>query len=161
MILAIDPSSSATGYALSEKVPFNNHIIFKDYGTVSFTKPKEKGYGHLFHEFNIWLSDLVDDHRNNLEMIVCENQCGNRGIAAYILQNLQGIVQKVAEVNEIPYYQHSPGTIKKHITGKGNAPKSKVVEAVKALGYDVEDDNQADAIALLLLSESIKQQGDL
>ena len=38
---------------------------------------------------------------------------------------------------------------KKFITGKGNAGKQAVIAAVKALGHLPEDDNEADALALL------------
>ena len=41
------------------------------------------------------------------------------------------------------------GTIKRHVTGKGNAGKSEMVSAVRARGYLVTDDNEADALAVL------------
>ena len=41
------------------------------------------------------------------------------------------------------------GTIKRHVTGKGNADKQAVIAAVKALGFNPADDNEADALALL------------
>ena len=40
-------------------------------------------------------------------------------------------------------------TIKKHATGKGNAGKQEMVAAMQALGFRPEDDNEADALALL------------
>ena len=41
------------------------------------------------------------------------------------------------------------GEIKKHATGKGNAPKNDVIAAMRARGFEPEDDNDADALALL------------
>ena len=41
------------------------------------------------------------------------------------------------------------GTIKRHVTGKGNAGKSEMVSGVRARGYLVADDNEADALAVL------------
>ena len=41
------------------------------------------------------------------------------------------------------------GTIKRHIAGKGNADKQAVISAVKTLGFNPVDDNEADALALL------------
>lgn len=38
----------------------------------------------------------------------------------------------------------------KHATGQGNANKDAMIEAVKARGFKPQDDNEADAIALLL-----------
>lgn len=40
-------------------------------------------------------------------------------------------------------------TIKRFITGKGNASKSEVIEAVKGKGFIPQDDNEADALALM------------
>ena len=42
------------------------------------------------------------------------------------------------------------GTIKRFATGKGNADKAKMVAAIEARGFRPADDNEADAIALLL-----------
>ena len=53
------------------------------------------------------------------------------------------------EGNGIRYTGVPVGTIKKHATGKGNAKKGAMVEAMRLLGYDPEDDNEADALALL------------
>jgi hypothetical protein len=39
--------------------------------------------------------------------------------------------------------------IKIHATGKGNAGKPAMVAAVRAMGYEPADDNEADALALL------------
>ena len=55
------------------------------------------------------------------------------------------------EERQIPYQGVGVGKIKKHVTGRGNADKDAVIAAVRTLGYDVADDNEADAIALSLL----------
>jgi len=48
-------------------------------------------------------------------------------------------------------YQGVPvGTIKRHATGKGNAPKQAMIDAARARGFSPADDNEADAIAILL-----------
>ena len=49
------------------------------------------------------------------------------------------------------------GTIKRFIAGKGNADKTAVIAAVRARGFDPTDDNEADAIAILLWA--IETQG--
>ena len=53
------------------------------------------------------------------------------------------------EANGIPYQGVPVGTIKRHVTGKGNADKAAVIEAVRRLGFSPADDNEADALALL------------
>ena len=42
------------------------------------------------------------------------------------------------------------GTIKRFIAGKGNADKDAVIAAVRARGFAPADDNEADALAILL-----------
>jgi Holliday junction resolvasome RuvABC endonuclease subunit len=54
-----------------------------------------------------------------------------------------------AEMFKIPYRGVPLGTIKCHVTGRGNADKDAVVAAVRELGFDPKDDNEADALALL------------
>ncbi len=53
------------------------------------------------------------------------------------------------EEHAIPHEGAPVGTIKKFITGKGNAGKAAVIAAVKALGRQPEDDNEANTLALL------------
>jgi hypothetical protein len=50
----------------------------------------------------------------------------------------------------VPYQGVPVGTIKIHATGKGNAPKEAMVAAARARGFSPSDDNEADAIAILL-----------
>ncbi len=48
-------------------------------------------------------------------------------------------------------YQGVPvGTIKRYATGKGNADKAAMIAAMRARGFAPADDNEADALALLL-----------
>ena len=42
------------------------------------------------------------------------------------------------------------GTIKRFATSKGNADKQAMIAAVRARGFEPADDNEADAIAILL-----------
>jgi hypothetical protein len=55
-----------------------------------------------------------------------------------------------SEQRGIPYQGVPVGTIKRHVTGKGNADKAVVIVAVRARGFTPADDNEADAIAILL-----------
>ena len=41
------------------------------------------------------------------------------------------------------------GTIKRHATGKGNAPRQAMIAAARARGFSPADDNEADALAIL------------
>ena len=54
------------------------------------------------------------------------------------------------EQHEVPYQGVPVGTIKRHVTGKGNADKAAVIAAIRARGFNPADDNEADALAILL-----------
>jgi hypothetical protein len=69
--------------------------------------------------------------------------------AAHAYGGFLGGLMAWCEEHSIPYEGVSVGIIKKFITGKGNAGKTAVINAVKAFGYNPEDDNEADALALL------------
>jgi Holliday junction resolvasome RuvABC endonuclease subunit len=48
-------------------------------------------------------------------------------------------------------YQGVPvGTVKRFATGKGNADKQAVLAAMRSRGFNPADDNEADALAILL-----------
>ncbi len=49
----------------------------------------------------------------------------------------------------LPYEGVPVGTIKKFATGNGNASKLAMVAAMKERGHKPQDDNEADALALL------------
>ena len=55
-----------------------------------------------------------------------------------------------AETAGVAYQGVPVGTIKRHATGKGNANKEAMMAAARARGFSPADDNEADAIAILL-----------
>jgi len=59
------------------------------------------------------------------------------------------ILTAFCEYHQISYSGVPVGTIKKHITGKGNAGKLDVIEAVRKKGFKPVDDNEADSLALM------------
>ena len=61
------------------------------------------------------------------------------------------ILEVWCEQNSVAYQGVPVGTIKRHATGKGNAPKEAMMAPpAKARGFSPADDNEADAIAILL-----------
>lgn len=62
----------------------------------------------------------------------------------------KSMVELVADENDIPVKGIPVRTIKKSLTGRGNASKHGMqVYAEKYVGYEVSDDNEADAIGVL------------
>ena len=58
------------------------------------------------------------------------------------------------EHHVIAYAGVPVGTIKRHATGNGRADKAAMVEAMRRRGHAPADDNEADALALLLWTAS-------
>lgn len=61
-----------------------------------------------------------------------------------------GIIHKITWLKSIPLYGVAPDVIKSYLTCKRRANKQDMIKAVNEQGYRVEDDNEADAIALAL-----------
>jgi Holliday junction resolvasome RuvABC endonuclease subunit len=70
--------------------------------------------------------------------------------AAHLYGGFLAMLTAWCEQRGIAYQGVPVGTIKRFISGKGNADKSAVIEAVRARGFSPADHNEADAIAVLL-----------
>ena len=70
--------------------------------------------------------------------------------AAHIYGGLLATLTSWCEQHGIAYQGAPVGTIERFISGKGNADKAAVIAAVRARGFQPADDNEADAIAILL-----------
>ncbi len=116
-------------------------------GVLNLKGGRYEGGGMRFLRFRQWLDALPVIP----EVIVYEEVRRHMGTdAAHIYGGLQGQLTAWAEERKIPYEGIPVGTIKKFITGKGNAGKKEVIAGVEKKGFAPEDDNHADALALLL-----------
>jgi Holliday junction resolvasome RuvABC endonuclease subunit len=85
----------------------------------------------------------------------CRRHAGTDAAHAY--GGFLATLSSWCEEHEVPYQGVPVGTIKRFIAGKGNADKEAVIAAVRARGFAPADDNEADAIAILLWT--IETQG--
>lgn len=69
--------------------------------------------------------------------------------AAHVYGGLEALLQIWCEVKRVRMVTVSPGTIKKHWTGNGNADKAAMIAEAQRRGFKPVDDNHADALALL------------
>ena len=119
-------------------------------GTMSFKPSRFEGGGMRFLRFRGWL-DEVGQLSGGLARIVFEEVRAHAGTdASHIYGGFLGTLTAWCEERTIPYEGVPVGTIKRYATGKGNADKAAMIAAVKARGFAPADDNEADAIALLL-----------
>ena len=99
--------------------------------------------------FEHWLGEIAS-LAGQLDAVYFEEVRRHCGMdAAHAYGGFLAHLTAWCERQKIPYQGIPVGTIKKFITGKGNASKGQVIAAVKALGHNPDDDNEADALALL------------
>jgi hypothetical protein len=92
----------------------------------------------------------VDETAGGIGAVYFEEVRFHRGVtAAHAYGGYLAHLTAWTEMFKIPYRGVPVGTIKRHATGRGNADKDAVIAAVRALGFDPVDDNEADALALL------------
>jgi Holliday junction resolvasome RuvABC endonuclease subunit len=126
-------------------------------GTVSFRPTRYDGGGMRYLRFRSWLDGLVAQV-GPIGAVHFEEVRRHVGTdAAHIYGGLLATLSAWCEQRGIAYQGVPVGTIKRFIAGKGNADKEAVIAAVRARGFSPADDNEADAIAILLWA--IETQG--
>ncbi|SUZ33427.1 hypothetical protein ROE7235_03197 [Roseibaca ekhonensis] len=119
-------------------------------GTVSFKPSRYDGGGMRYLRFTNWLTE-IDRLSGPIAAIYFEEVRRHVGTdAAHVFGGLLAVLTSWGELRGIPYQGVPVGSIKKHATGKGNAPKQAMIDAARARGFSPADDNEADAIAILL-----------
>ncbi|GAB4119024.1 MAG: hypothetical protein Kow00104_01160 [Rhodothalassiaceae bacterium] len=142
-ILALDLGTK-TGWAIHGK---DGQIIS---GTEDFRPKRFEGGGMRYLRFVDWLVELAMLSRG-IQRVVFEEVRRHAGTdAAHIYGGFLGALSSFCEQHEIAYQGVPVGTVKRFIAGKGNADKAAVIAAVRARGFAPADDNEADAIAILL-----------
>ena len=148
-LLALDLGLT-TGWAYQA----NNGLITS--GTVNFKPSRYEGGGIRYLRFSHWLDEMLT-LCERVDALFFEEVRAHRGVdAAHIYGGFLSHLTAACEKHSLPYVGVPVGTLKKHITGRGNADKNSMVKAVSALGYHPQDDNEADALALLLWAREQK-----
>lgn len=149
-ILALDLGTQ-TGWALISR----DGTIYS--GSQSFKPQRFEGGGMRFLRFKRWLTE-IKQFGNGIDQVAFEEVRRHAGVdAAHAYGGFLGQLTAWCEHHQIPYQGVPVGTIKKHATGKGNASKEEMIRAVRANGHQPNDDNEADALALLAWAISNNQ----
>lgn len=139
MILALD-LGTVTGWAIKTESGI-------DSGIKSFATKSHEGAGMRYLRFKKWLTEIKQCGINEVYFEQVQRHVST--YSAQVYGGYMGTLMAWCEQHEIPYSGVPVGTIKRSATGKGNASKQDMINAAKKLGFDVVDDNQADALALL------------
>ena len=137
-ILALD-LGTLTGWAMKCESGIKS-------GSVNFATKRNEGGGMRYLRFRRWL-DSINTGITEIHFEEVRRHAGTQ--AAHVYGGLMGTLTSWCEENSIPYSSVPVGTIKRAATGKGNATKEQMIEAVKRRGFNPSDDNEADALALL------------
>ncbi len=141
-ILALDLGTK-TGWALRQA----DGTITS--GTVEFRPGRFEGGGMRYLRFKQWL-DEVRGFAHPIGGIFVEEVRAHAGVtAAQMYGGFLAHLTAWAEFHAIPYCGVPVGTVKRAATGKGNASKTEVIEAMRRKGHQPVDDNAADALAVL------------
>ncbi|WP_086934553.1 crossover junction endodeoxyribonuclease RuvC [Agarilytica rhodophyticola] len=144
-LLSLDLGTT-TGWAMT-----SHELIIS--GTANFKHSRYDGGGMRFLKFNAWLRDLHTSI-DGIDVIYFEEVRRHIGTdAAHVYGGFLATLTAFGEQENIPYQGVPVGTIKKHITGKGNASKQAMIDSVRRLGYEPADDNEADALGLLMWAQ--------
>lgn|SRR5574343_70360 len=108
------------------------------------------GFGDRMVMYRFWVLHMIDTYRPSIVGFEMAHHRG--GVSTDLLLNMSGRVREVCAIKSTPCLSAHSGQIKKFITGHGKASKEAVIEAVsKRLNREIIDDNEADALAGLLL----------
>jgi hypothetical protein len=141
-ILALDLGTT-TGWAVRT---FDGLITS---GTVCFRPGRFDGGGMRYLRFTNWLTE-VDRLSGPIGAIYYEEVRRHAGTdASHVFGGLMATLTAWGELRGVPYQGVPVGTIKRHATGSGNAPKPAMIAAARARGFSPADDNEADALAIL------------
>ena len=141
-LLALDLGTQ-TGWALRSR---DGSIIS---GSESFRPGRFEGGGMRFLRFKRWLTEIKQSV-DGIDAVYFEEVRRHAGVdAAHAYGGFMAHLTAWCEHHQIPYQGVPVGTIKKAATGKGNAGKDAMIAAARARGFAPQDDNEADALALL------------
>lgn len=146
VVLALDLAGT-TGFAAQKA---DGSIVS---GRVKLEATKEPT-GKRLNAFRRWLTDQKASLGGDVDFVVWEQPVVRNANAVAPLFQLIAAVTMWADHHQIGYANAGVAiaTIKKFATGAGNAGKRQMIDAARELGFDVADDNEADAIHLLRLT---------
>lgn len=123
------------------------HIEGDTHAVTHENRPK-KSTKSVFWMLYSKLDELVINKK--ITTIAYEEAKFQQGMAISYYHGFAAIVSLIGQIYNINVVPIPVGTIKKLVTGKGNADKDEIMKTVTELGYTFDDNNSADAIAVTL-----------
>lgn len=142
-ILALDISKTNTGWAAGG---YGKAIEF---GSRSFAGCGARPI--VGHRFAAFVDRMVTVFKPAVLVIEAPLLYGG---APFLLIPMGYEAEKAAYRHNIKFHEFQPNSIKKFMAGTKNASKGDMVHAARARGHKVKNDDEADAVAILLMYEA-------
>lgn len=145
-ILGIDPGLNRTGFGIIDVSSSNTYV------TSGIINSSKLSFNEKLGNINIQLQKIIDTYNP----VICSIE--NFFIGKYVksimyLAQARGACISVISANNIELHEYSPKTIKKRITGSGNASKETLrqltFQQLKIFGSSITSDS-SDALAIAL-----------
>lgn len=141
-ILSVD-QGTITGWAL-----LTDGEIYS--GTQDFTPKRGESPGMRYLRFGGWLHEMNSLAGNGgVGLIVHEMAHHRGGAAAQVAIGLVTKIQEFAAKHACEVTNVHSTRLKKWATGKGNASKQEMIDKCKAMGFNPQSDDEADALLIL------------
>jgi crossover junction endodeoxyribonuclease RuvC len=149
IILGIDSSLACPAYAVVKVSEGKAELIETSH--IKTNSKKSTGY-RLFQIYN-WFKDVLE--RYDFDSIVFEKGFNKFAIATQQIQRTLGVLMFTLYRNEIEdFFEISPTSVKKAITGNGKASKEELAEALESYvgkhKYKTNDESDSVGVALAL-----------
>lgn len=138
-ILSLDISTTSTGFAV-----INNGVVI-EYGTLAY---KNSDFLLRCHRMADYLGEVLDKHKDIQKVVIEELKVSKSFGVVVKLGIAQGTL--VRELKGIHTTFVGPTVWRKHfgINASREEAKEKALSLVKKLGYEVKNDDEAEAILL-------------
>lgn len=131
---------TTTGFAVGSA----SHMVS---GIWNLKPSRYDGGGMRFVKFRQRLNEMLQAFK--LDVVFFEEVRRHASTdASHVYGGLLAILTEWCETNGIPYCGVPVGQIKKNFTGNGAASKSLMIAEAERRGFDPQDDNECDAIAI-------------
>ena len=134
---------------MATKTGWASNVHGQRSGVIEFALKRGESPGMRFLRCRAWLNDIWKLLDGQVEVIVYEQAHHRGGAATSVCVGLVTEVQAFAAEHGIELMPVHTATLKKFATGNGRASKADMIQAARERGWNVQDDNEADAVLLL------------
>ena len=121
-------------------------------GVWDFKLKRGESYGMRVVKFKAAVREMID--LENINLVSYERPAGMHKSSIMVASEMVGVLQDLCIEKGVEITNYAATEIKKFATGKGNSGKPIMLQAAIDLGFNPQDDNEADAIHLYRLTKS-------